>query len=101
VNTSNTALCDAAALISAASGSPNGTAAGGAADSSSCSVQAAPGSVARAAAAALQVLVSHLDKAHGLRAQGMVAEVGVRPMNRKQMVQATNSLNPCMLEQYS
>lgn len=45
------------------------------AHSHNCDVQAAPGMVARAAAAALQVLVSFLDKSHGLRVQGIVAEV--------------------------
>jgi hypothetical protein len=38
-------------------------------------VQPAPSRVAKAAAAALQALISYLDKALGLRVQGMVAEV--------------------------
>lgn len=75
-NSTIAATCDGLAVPASAAGSRgSGAAAGGAADASSCSVQAAPGAVARAAAAALQVLVSHLDKAHGLRVQGMVAEV--------------------------
>jgi hypothetical protein len=48
-------------------------------DAGSCSVQAAPGTVSRAAAAAMQVLVSYIDKAHGLRVQGMAAEVSRSP----------------------
>jgi hypothetical protein len=38
-------------------------------------VHAAPGRVAKAAAVAVQTLISYLDKALGLRAQGLVAEV--------------------------
>jgi hypothetical protein len=41
------------------------------------SVQAAPGYVSRPAASAVQTLISWLDKAHGLRVQGMMAEVSV------------------------
>eukprot|EP00879_Flechtneria_rotunda_P017994 GHRR01018858.1.p1 GENE.GHRR01018858.1~~GHRR01018858.1.p1 ORF type:complete len:579 (+),score=261.77 GHRR01018858.1:857-2593(+) len=37
-------------------------------------VRAASRAVSRAAAAAVQVLISYLDKAHGLRVQGVVAE---------------------------
>jgi hypothetical protein len=66
---------DAGVQTSAASSVGCDASARSAAAASSCSVQAAPGTVAHAAAAALQVLVSHLDKAHGLRVQGMVAEV--------------------------
>jgi hypothetical protein len=43
-------------------------------------VQAALGRVAKAAAVAVQALISYLDKALGLRAQGLVAEVGAEPM---------------------
>ncbi|WIA22878.1 hypothetical protein OEZ86_009821 [Tetradesmus obliquus] len=74
-NSTIAATGDGLAVPASAAGSRgSGAAAGGAADATSCSVRAAPGAVARAAAAALQVLVSHLDKAHGLRVQGMVAE---------------------------
>lgn len=41
-------------------------------------MQAAPGRVFKAAAAAVQVLISYLDKALGLRVQGMVAEVSLK-----------------------
>jgi hypothetical protein len=41
--------------------------------------------VSRAAAAALQVLVSYIDKAHGVRVQGMAAEVSTSPAEHSKL----------------
>ncbi|KAF6265420.1 hypothetical protein COO60DRAFT_1686902 [Scenedesmus sp. NREL 46B-D3] len=73
-DTDVTAAGDAAGSVLCGASCGSGAGAIHTADAGRCSVQAAPGSVARATAAALQVLVSYLDKAHGLRVQGMAAE---------------------------
>lgn len=62
-------------------------------DSEAAPVQAAPGRVSKAAAAAVQVLISYLDKALGLRVQGMVAEVSLHGAS----LATTECLAACLL----
>lgn len=62
-------------------------------------LQSAPSAVSKAAAAAVQVFISYLDKAHGLRGTGLVSEVRLSQVDllllHQYMLPAWHGLSSC------